>query len=93
MTIIKVILTGVAIIATCLSALYWYASSRVPVAPFWVADARYAQPGEHSATQESWIAAMRQSLSETSRLNKIAASWTAIATALNATVTLISWFS
>ncbi|MGH8115675.1 MAG: hypothetical protein ACREPS_11580 [Rhodanobacteraceae bacterium] len=75
-----------------LAAWYWYKASRVQPDPGWDGT-RLVEPGVHSMAQDAWIAAMLQSASESARLNKIAALWTAVAVALNALAALLAFIA
>lgn len=63
------------------AAWYWYRASKITADPGWGPNG-LAEPGVHSAAQDAWIVAMLQSASESARLNKIAALWTAVTVAL-----------
>lgn len=69
--------------------LYWHRASRVTADPGWGRDG-LVEPGVHSVAQDAWIAALIQSASESARLNKIAAVWTAATALLAAIASVLS---
>jgi predicted DNA repair protein MutK len=75
-----------------LSAWYWLKASKVPTDPGW-GKGGIVEAGIHALSQDAWIAAMLQAASESSRLNKIAARWTAATAALTVTGALIGALS
>lgn len=90
MKYLELVLAVAAFITGLLAAGYWYKASRVTADPEWGRNGEY-RPVTHSMEQDAWIAVLIQSASESARLNKIAALWTAVAVALNALATLIAF--
>lgn len=83
MKIAEITLAILAFVTGLVAAGYWYRASKVTADPGWDPNG-LAEPGVHSAAQDAWIAAMLQSASESARLNKIAALWTAVSIFLTA---------
>lgn len=90
MKYLELVLAVAAFITGLLAAGYWYKASRVQPDPS-LGRGGYVEPGIHSLAQDAWNAALIQSASESARLNKIAALWTAVAVALNALAALIAF--
>ncbi|WP_458070530.1 hypothetical protein [Rhodanobacter sp. BL-MT-08] len=85
---IELLLAVCAFATGLLSAWYWLKASKVPADPGW-GKGGMVESGIHALSQDAWIAAMLQAASESSRLNKIAARWTAATAALTVTGALI----
>lgn len=81
MKIAEIAIAILAFVTGLVAAWYWYRASKITADPGWGPNG-LAEPGVHSAAQDAWIAAMLQSASESARLNKIAALWTAVTVAL-----------
>lgn len=92
MKIAEIALAILAFVTGLVAAGYWYRASKITADPGWGRNG-LVEPGVHSAAQDAWIAAMLQSASESARLNKIAALWTAAAVALNALAALIAFLA
>ena len=89
---IELVLAVCAFATGLLSAWYWLKASRAPANPGW-GEGGVVEPGIHALSQDAWIAAMLQAASESSRLNKIAARWTAATAALTVIGALIGALS
>lgn len=69
-------------------AFYWYQSSRIPIQPAW-----HTEPGDANLAIMGWVTGVMQNITSTSKLNKIAAAWTAASAALSALAALAAAFS
>ena len=87
MKVAEIAIAALAFVTGLIAAWYWYRASKIAADPGWGPNG-LAEPGVHSTTQDAWIGAMLQSASESARLNKIAAFWTAVAAMLNALAAL-----
>jgi hypothetical protein len=88
---LELVLAAVAFITGLLAAWYWYKASRIQTVPKWgySGEGHWAQAlGQHRWTEE-----LITSTSESARLNKIAALWTAVAVMLNALAALIAFIA
>lgn len=85
---IELVLAVCAFTTGLLSAWYWLKASMVPADPDW-SKRGFVEPGIHALSQDAWIAAMLQAASESARLNKKAACWTAATVALSGMGTLV----
>lgn len=81
MKIVEITLAILALVTGLVAAWYWYRASKITADPGWGPNG-LAEPGVQSAARDAWIAAMLQSVSESARLNRIAALWTAVTVAL-----------
>jgi len=81
MKVAEIAIAILAFVTGLVAARYWYRASKITADPGWGPNG-LAEPGVHSAAQDAWITAMLKSASESARLNKIAALWTAMAVAL-----------
>ena len=81
MKIAEVIITMLALVTGLVAAWYWYRASKITADPGW-GQTGLVEPGIHSAVQDAWMAATLKAASESARLNKLAAQWTAVAVAL-----------
>ncbi len=90
MKIAEIAIAVLAFVTGLVAAWYWYRASKITADPGWGPNG-LAEPGIHPAAQDAWIVAMLRSASESARLNKIAAFWTAAAVALNALAALIAF--
>ena len=81
MKIAEIVLAMLAFVTGLIAAWYWYRASKITADPGWGHNG-LVEPGNRSAAKDAWIAAMLKSASESARLNKIAALWTAMAVAL-----------
>jgi hypothetical protein len=90
----KMLDIGLAILACItgvIAATYWYRSSNVPIDPIWPEGAfGLVEPGEHTASQNGWIAGMMQSNVRAAALNSKAALWTAGSVLLAAAASILS---
>lgn len=79
-------------IAGLVAAGYWLKASAVQIEPIW---SKYGgvEPGVHSHSQDGWIVGMLEAATESARLNKIAARWTAATVVLGAISALIGALS
>lgn len=80
MKIAEIVIALLAFTAGLLAAWYWYKASRIQTVPKWSysGEASWAQAfGQHRWTEE-----LIARTSESARLNKIAALWTAVTVAL-----------
>jgi hypothetical protein len=75
---LSVLLACLGAVTGIVAAYYWYRSSQVSINPVWLTES-----GDPHASQSGWLAATMGAFSESARLNKIAASWTAAAVVLN----------
>lgn len=80
MKIAEIALAMLASVAGLLAAWYWYKASRIQTVPKWnySGDASWAQ----AVGQHRWTEDLIARTSESARLNKIAAQWTAVTVAL-----------
>jgi len=85
---IELLLAVCAFATGLLSAWYWLKASRVSADPGW-GKGGMVEPGIHALSQDAWIAAMLHAASESARLNKTAAYWTAATVALTGISTLV----
>lgn len=89
---IEVLLAAAGGIAGLVSARYWFKASAIPVEPIW---SKYGgvEPGVHSASQDGWMFGVLEAATESARLNKIAARWTAATAMLGAISALVGALS
>ena len=89
MKIAEILLAVLAFVTGMTATWYWYQASGVRIDR----DSGHGtvpQSGVHSAEQDAWIVALIQAGIASARLNKIAATWTAITVALTAITTILS---
>jgi len=91
MKVAEIAIAILAFVTGLVAAWYWYRASKITADPGWGPNG-LAEPGVHSAAQDAWIAAMLQSASESARLNKIAALWTAVTVALTSISAIVASF-
>ncbi|MGC1560258.1 MAG: hypothetical protein WA820_10475 [Bradyrhizobium sp.] len=91
MKAISILLAFAALITGLVGAFYWFKSSIVPIDRW----GREEHPGpflphEHQAANTLWLAGMFEAAQKTTRLNKKAALWTAVAVILGAASSVFS---
>lgn len=79
-------------IAGLISARYWLRASVIQVKPIWSKHGG-VEPGVHSLSQDGWMFGMLEAATESARLNKIAARWTAATVVLGAISALVGALS
>lgn len=91
MKYVELILAVAAFVTGLLAAQYWYKASHIQTVPKWgySGESQWAQ----ALGQHHWTGQLIASTSESARLNKIAALWTAAAVALNAFAALIAFIT
>jgi hypothetical protein len=79
MTVASIIFALAALAFGLVAAWYWYESSQVELRPTWD-----TEPGDALLSQMGWMAGAMTAMTESARLNKLAALWTAGSVVLGA---------
>jgi hypothetical protein len=78
-------------VCAVVAAVYWYLSSKLDPAPIQATEASISDyPEAHIVDTQASVYALQVALSQASRLNKIAALWSAAAAALGAIAAVTS---
>ena len=75
------------------AAWYWYRASKVSTAPTWARGPNPFEPVDRELAHIGEIAGLVEGVTESARLNKIAAQWTGASIFLSALSTLIGSFA
>jgi hypothetical protein len=79
---------GAAVCGLC-SGWLWYQASRISITPMW-SKGGGLEPLDPSQSNAHWIVALLETVEQSSRMNRIAALWTAAAAVLGGAALIVS---